>query len=44
MEQEKELTEKIKEYAEKIMRESHEANHQEIAILPELLKILLGHK
>lgn len=40
MEQKRELYKKIGEYAEKIMRESHEANPQEIAILPELLKIL----
>lgn len=40
MEQKRELYKKTEEYAEKIMRESHEANPQEIAILPELLKIL----
>lgn len=35
-----EVMESLKEYVLKVMRESHNANPQEIAILPELIRIL----
>lgn len=38
-----EVIESLKEYVLKVMRDSHNANPQEIAILPELIRILGNH-